>query len=85
MNCSNVVTCMSPLSLQKLEILLNGIAVDALACIVHEKKAYAFGKVICQKIKNSLDRYICKRVGIYFVAIIISSITYRHALNTSEK
>lgn len=47
-----------PTSVLKLEILLNGIAVDALACIVHETKAYAFGKVICQKIKNSLDRQL---------------------------
>ncbi|KAL5470982.1 hypothetical protein EMCRGX_G029052 [Ephydatia muelleri] len=47
-----------PTSVLKLEILLNGIAVDALACIVHEKKAYTFGKVICQKIKDSLHRQL---------------------------
>lgn len=47
-----------PTSVVKLEILLNGIAVDALACVVHEKKAYTFGKTICQKIKDSLDRQL---------------------------
>ena len=42
--------------LAKLDILLNGEKVDALSAIVHKKKAYDWGKRICEKLKELLPR-----------------------------
>jgi GTP-binding protein LepA len=38
--------------LQKIDIMLNGEKVDALSIIVHEKKAYDWGRKICSKLKE---------------------------------
>ncbi|CAM6020100.1 unnamed protein product [Sphagnum balticum] len=42
--------------LVKLDVLLNGQAVDALATIVHRSKAHRIGRELCDKLKNVLDR-----------------------------
>lgn len=38
--------------LQKIDIMLNGEKVDALSIIVHEKKAYDWGRKVCSKLKE---------------------------------
>ncbi|MBQ6701646.1 MAG: translation elongation factor 4 [Clostridia bacterium] len=47
-----------PSKLVKLDILLNGDIVDALSFIVHEEKAYARGRKICEKLKDNIPRQL---------------------------
>ena len=42
--------------LVKLDILLNGEKVDALSAIVHQEKAYDWGKRLCEKLRQLLPR-----------------------------
>ncbi|KAL4425285.1 hypothetical protein ABPG75_009301 [Micractinium tetrahymenae] len=42
--------------LQRLDILINGEAVDALARIVHRDKAQAVGRRLCTKLRDLMDR-----------------------------
>ena len=56
-----------PDALQKLEILVNGDPVDALAAIVHEKDAYHKGQRLITKLKELIPRQL------YDVAIQASS------------
>lgn len=42
--------------LVKLDIMLNGEAVDALSALVHRDKAAAFGRQICKRLKDLLPR-----------------------------
>ncbi len=42
--------------LVKMDILLNGDAVDALSALVHREKAESFGRKICKKLKDLLPR-----------------------------
>ena len=48
----------TPSKLVKLDILLNGDVVDALSFIVHEEKAYARGRKICEKLKDNIPRQL---------------------------
>lgn len=43
-------------NLCKLDIMLNGERVDALSAIVHRDKAYAWGKKLCEKLREILPR-----------------------------
>jgi GTP-binding protein LepA len=45
-----------PGNLIKLDIMLNGDPVDALACIVHRDKAYNWGVELCRKLKELIPR-----------------------------
>jgi GTP-binding protein LepA len=42
--------------LVKVDLKLNGESVDALSALVHKDKAYAFGRRICEKLKDLLPR-----------------------------
>jgi len=42
--------------LVKVDIKLNGESVDALSALVHREKAYAFGRRICERLKELLPR-----------------------------
>ena len=44
--------------LVKLDIMLNGEAVDALAVIVHREKAYYYGRNLAQKLKKTIPRQL---------------------------
>ncbi len=43
------------LSMQ-VDLLLNQNPVDALAVVVHEDKAFAMAKTLCEKLKNVIHR-----------------------------
>ncbi|MCX7724027.1 MAG: translation elongation factor 4 [Thermodesulfovibrio sp.] len=47
-----------PSELVKLDILINGEAVDALSVIVHKEKAYYKGRAITQKLRNVIPRQL---------------------------
>ncbi|HZJ76517.1 MAG TPA: translation elongation factor 4 [Oscillospiraceae bacterium] len=44
-------------NLVKLDILINGEQVDALSFIVHHDKAYARGKIMCERLKDEIPRH----------------------------
>ncbi|MGZ6254608.1 MAG: translation elongation factor 4 [Candidatus Chromulinivorax sp.] len=44
--------------LVKMDILLNGDAVDALACIVHRSKAQSIGRSLCEKLREVIHRQL---------------------------
>eukprot|EP00112_Aurelia_sp_Birch-Aquarium-sp1_P026326 Seg928.1 transcript_id=Seg928.1/GoldUCD/mRNA.D3Y31 product="Translation factor GUF1-like mitochondrial" protein_id=Seg928.1/GoldUCD/D3Y31 len=44
--------------ISKLDIMLNGKAVDALSCIVHETQTKTIGKLLCAKLKDVIPRQL---------------------------
>ncbi|GMH39966.1 hypothetical protein BSKO_07870 [Bryopsis sp. KO-2023] len=44
--------------LQKLDLLINGESIDAMARIVHKERAQAIGRALCQKLRSLLDRQL---------------------------
>lgn len=47
-----------PAKLVKMDILLNGKAVDALSCIVHVDKAYNLGRELAERLKKAIPRQL---------------------------
>jgi GTP-binding protein LepA len=47
-----------PADLVKLDMLLNGDAVDAFSVIIHESKAYEWGRKIAEKLKDLIPRQL---------------------------
>ncbi len=47
-----------PSDLVKMDILLNGKAIDALSCIVHEDKAYYIGRDLTERLKDLIPRQL---------------------------
>jgi GTP-binding protein LepA len=45
-------------NLVKMDILLNGQAVDALSCIVHKEKAYRLGRALVEKLRKVIPRQL---------------------------
>ncbi|KAG7548585.1 Transcription factor GTP-binding domain [Arabidopsis suecica] len=68
--------------LVKLDILLNGQAVDALATIVHKQKAYRVGKELVEKLKNYIERQMFE---VMIQAAIGSKIIARDTISAMRK
>lgn len=52
--------------LVKLDILLNGQPVDAMATIVHRLKAQRVGRELVEKLKKFIDRFTGRKIPYYF-------------------
>lgn len=68
--------------LVKLDIRLNGEAVDALSAIIHREKAYEYGKKICHKLRELLPR---QQFEIAIQAAIGSKIIARESIRALRK
>jgi translation factor GUF1, mitochondrial len=71
-----------PADLVKMDILLNGSAVDALSSIVHEDKAYFIGRELTQRLKKAISRQL---VEIVIQAAIGSKVIARERLAPLRK
>jgi len=69
-------------NLVKLEIMVNQNPVDALACIVHKDSSFFKGRILCKKLKESVDRH---QFQIAIQAAIGSKIVARETLSALRK
>ncbi|MBR4918602.1 MAG: translation elongation factor 4 [Bacteroidales bacterium] len=76
------ITGFKPASLVKLDILLNGDSVDALSALIHSDNAYAFGRRICEKLKELIPR---QQFEIAIQAAIGSKIIARETVKAVRK
>jgi GTP-binding protein LepA len=68
--------------LVKLDVLLNGEAVDALSIVVHHSKAYDWGKKLCLKLKGIIPKQMYE---VAIQAAIGSKIISRETISAMRK
>ncbi len=68
--------------LVKMDILLNGEKVDALSALIHKDKAYDFGKKMCKKLKDLIDR---QQFAIAIQAAVGAKIIARETISAFRK
>ncbi|WP_276909544.1 translation elongation factor 4 [Hallella colorans] len=77
-----VVDSYQPSKLVKLDILLNGDSVDALSTLTHQDNAVAFGRRMCEKLKELIPR---QQFDIAIQAAIGSKIVARETVKQVRK
>ncbi len=71
-----------PADLVKLDILLNGEAVDALSALIHRSNSYDFGRKICEKLRKLIPR---QQYDIIIQASIGAKIIARETIKAFRK
>jgi len=66
----------------KLDILINGVACDALSCIVHREKAKRKGRELVQKLRESIPKHLFK---IALQASVGGNIIARESISALKK
>lgn len=76
------IDCYRPSKLAKLDILLNGEPVDALSTLTHQDNAVAFGRRMCEKLKELIPR---QQFDIAIQAAIGAKIVARETIKCVRK